>query len=119
MFTVQIGEDSIDLTEKEDRNTKLLFSTLGNVIIILHCSENLAQEKPTDQSSLYDFQYASIAVNGKKLNIHCTHTRASTKPWWKVDLEQVVPVSEVFILNRGDCCGERLNGAEIRVGEYL
>ena len=92
---------------------------MGNVIIILHCSENLAQEKPTDQSSLYDFQYASIAVNGKKLNIHCTHARASTKPWWKVDLEQVVPVSEVFILNRGDCCGERLNGAEIRVGEYL
>ena len=29
-----------------------------------------------------------------------------------------MPVSEVFILNRGDCCGERLNGAEIRVGEY-
>ena len=88
--------------------------------MFLHFLDDLAQRKPTDQSSLYDFRYSSIAVNGQKLNTYryCTHTRTSTNPWWKVDLEQVLPVSEVFILNRGDCCGGRLNGAAIRVGEY-
>ena len=46
----------------------------------------------------------------------CTHTLADDNPWWRVDLERVEPVAEVNILNRGDCCGARLNGAEIRVG---
>ncbi len=50
----------------------------------------------------------------------CTHTigSGSTNPWWRVDLEELLPVSEIYILNRGDCCGERLKGFEIRVGEY-
>ena len=49
----------------------------------------------------------------------CTHTRGSShrNPWWRVDLEQVEPINEVYIVNRGDCCGERLNPFEIRVGK--
>ena len=46
----------------------------------------------------------------------CTHTNADNNAWWRVDLERVEPVAEVNIVNRGDCCGKRLNGAEIRVG---
>ena len=46
----------------------------------------------------------------------CTHTLEESDPWWRVDLGRVEPVAEVNILNRGDCCGWRLNGAEIRVG---
>jgi len=38
------------------------------------------------------------------------------KGWWRVDLLQVEPVSEVYIVNRGDCCGYRLNNFEILVG---
>ena len=38
-------------------------------------------------------------------------------PWWRVDLRQVEPVNEVYIVNRGDCCGDRLNPFEIRVGK--
>ena len=50
---------------------------------------------------------------------HCANTALLPRNQsWRVDLEQVLPVSEVFILNSGDCCGERLNGAEIRVGKY-
>lgn len=51
----------------------------------------------------------------------CTHTfgtTGSTNPWWRVDLEELLPVSEIYILNRGDCCGDRLNGFEIRVGTF-
>ena len=46
----------------------------------------------------------------------CTHTLTESDPWWRVDLGRVEPVAEVNILNRGECCGTRLNGAEIRVG---
>ena len=46
----------------------------------------------------------------------CTHTTLERDPWWRVDLGRVEPVAEVNILNRGDCCWARLNGAEIRVG---
>ena len=46
----------------------------------------------------------------------CAHTYEERDPWWRVDLGRVEPVAEVNILNRGDCCGNRLNGAEIRVG---
>ena len=63
--------------------------------------------------------YASNAVNGKK-DLHytkCTHTYQESDPWWRVDLGRVEPVAEVNILNRGGCCGDRLNGAEIRVGK--
>ena len=57
-------------------------------------------------------------MNGKK-DLHykkCAHTRQESDPWWRVDLGRVEPVAEVNILNRGDCCWARLNGAEIRVG---
>ncbi|PFX34809.1 Fucolectin [Stylophora pistillata] len=41
--------------------------------------------------------------------------KKNTNPWWRVDLEEVLPVSEVFLPTGGDCCGGTLNGAEIRV----
>ena len=77
--------------------------------------------KPTSQSSTYsDWRPypASNAVDGNRgTNIgKCTHTREDNSPWWQVDLERVEPVAEVNIVNRGDCCGDRLKGAEIRVG---
>ena len=51
---------------------------------------------------------------------YCTHTERNLEfqnPWWRVDLGKVEPVNEVYIVNRGDCCGERLNPFEIRVGK--
>ena len=50
----------------------------------------------------------------------CIHTQAGVffqNPWWRVDLGRVKPVNEVYIVNRGDCCGDRLNPFEIRVGK--
>ena len=82
---------------------------------------NIALFKPTSQSSAYsDWRSypASNAVDGNRDTRigKCTHTRANNNPWWRVDLGRVEPVAEVNIVNRGDCCWERLNGAEIRVG---
>ena len=100
--------------------------TLRHLIIkLLVFSDNLALEKPAFQSSLYsdakDANHPRKAVDGVKNTdrYHCANTQFFLlNPFWRVDLEQVLPVSEVFILNSGDCCGDRLNGAEIRVGKY-
>ena len=83
---------------------------------------NIALFKPTSQSSTYGVLKSSNAVDGGKGTFYtqCTHTADSTttNPWWTVDLGRVEPVAEVYILNRGDCCGDRLNGAEITVGKW-
>jgi len=64
---------------------------------------------------------SSNAVDGgnKTHYSYCSHTDKSTNtnPWWRVDLGRVEPVAQVRILNRGDCCGTYLDGAEIRVGK--
>ena len=95
------------------------------IINLLVFSDNLALEKPAFQSSyFYDamgVNYPGKAVDGVKNTnrYHCANTLSLDHvAFWAVDLEQVLPVSEVFILNSGDCCGGRLNGAEIRVGKY-
>ena len=49
----------------------------------------------------------------------CTLTTFVRNPWWKVDLGQVEHVAEVYIVNRGDGLGSRLNPFEIRVGKCL
>jgi len=82
--------------------------------------ENLAYNKPTDQSSTDEGGNSNRAVDGKIIRDYgsgsCTHTLNEKSPWWRVDLGQVEPVSEVYVVNRGDCCGNRLSSFEIRVG---
>uniref|UniRef100_A0A8C7DP58 Si:ch73-126o18.1 n=1 Tax=Oncorhynchus kisutch TaxID=8019 RepID=A0A8C7DP58_ONCKI len=49
----------------------------------------------------------------------CSSTAFNTNPWWRVDLLDVYRVTAVNITNRGDCCPERLDGAEIHIGNSL
>ncbi|XP_060134163.1 uncharacterized protein LOC118089697 [Zootoca vivipara] len=49
----------------------------------------------------------------------CTHTQLDKEPWWHVDLGEQFAISAVVVKNRGDCCGKRLQGAEIRVGDSV
>lgn len=70
---------------------------------------------------MHDF-LSSRAVDGNSNNVFsdgnsCAHTLKEYKPWWRVDLEQAEPVAEVYIVNREDCCADRLNQFEIRVGK--
>ncbi|XP_031681594.1 uncharacterized protein LOC109883916 isoform X2 [Oncorhynchus kisutch] len=79
---------------------------------------NVALNGVATQSSLYNNRYASDAIDGKR-NTHygsCTHTQKDRNPWWRVDLLNVYRITDVTLTNRGDCCPERLDGAEIRIG---
>ena len=57
--------------------------------------------------------YSDDAVDGRKDTYRYAQTNFSTNPWWRVALEELLPVSEIFILS-GD---GGLNGFEIRVGK--
>eukprot|EP00299_Pterocystis_sp_00344_P005671 c1730_g1_i1.p1 GENE.c1730_g1_i1~~c1730_g1_i1.p1 ORF type:complete len:198 (+),score=23.07 c1730_g1_i1:134-727(+) len=46
----------------------------------------------------------------------CTETNQEIDPWWRVDLgHNRHRIFQVQILNRGDCCGERLEGYQVFV----
>ncbi|CAM5115337.1 unnamed protein product [Natator depressus] len=89
-------------------------------------TQNLALGRLATQSSTLK-EYGSVkagagnAVDGKRDGIldhdSCTHTEQETEPWWNVDLDSRHSVSTVIVKNREDCCGERIKGAQIHVGD--
>ena len=67
-----------------------------------------------DPKRAIDGNHAAIWAQGS-----CTHTTEENRPWWRVDLGARYKVKTVTVLNRQDCCEERINGAEIHVGDSL
>ena len=50
----------------------------------------------------------------------CIHTMKDPNgAWWQAEFGAVVKVAKVKILNRGDCCGRRLDGTRVYVGQQL
>ncbi|XP_063049250.1 uncharacterized protein LOC134443334, partial [Engraulis encrasicolus] len=89
---------------------------------------NLALTGRATQSDLVKSPYAGEgiaqnAIDGNRdSHFHhgsCTLTDEDTNPWWRVDLLKEYIITSVVITNRGDCCPERLDGAEIRIGSSL
>ncbi|NP_001106321.1 uncharacterized protein LOC100127277 isoform X2 [Xenopus laevis] len=87
---------------------------------------NLARSEgvSVSQSSVYPLvpvPNAQTAVDGNKETnyyVHpCAHTNRDLAPWWQLDLKKSTKIWSMVIVNRGDCCSERLKGAEIRVGD--
>ncbi|XP_066479178.1 fucolectin-like [Tiliqua scincoides] len=82
---------------------------------------NLARGRPTFQSSNSESRPPTKAVDGNcdgnMEHGSCTHTNLDTEPWWYVDLGIRYAISAVVVKNRGDCCGSRLRGAEVHVGD--
>ncbi|XP_069568013.1 fucolectin-4 [Brachyistius frenatus] len=87
--------------------------------------KNVALRGKATQSNRYEnvFGSASNAIDGnRESDFHagsCTHTDEQNNPWWRVDLLESYVVTEVIVTNRGDCCEQRLNGVEIRIGNSL
>uniref|UniRef100_A0A3B3ZSL3 Fucolectin tachylectin-4 pentraxin-1 domain-containing protein n=1 Tax=Periophthalmus magnuspinnatus TaxID=409849 RepID=A0A3B3ZSL3_9GOBI len=85
---------------------------------------NVAGNGIADQSSTIWNSSAQNAIDGKRmtefnLESSCSHTQEETAPWWRVDLGQIFVVSTIKVTNRGDCCPERLDGAQIHIGNSL
>ncbi|XP_071801503.1 uncharacterized protein [Asterias amurensis] len=64
---------------------------------------------------------ADLAIDGNSdtniYNSHCSHTNDfDAHPWWKVDLGANHCLGRITLVNRGDCCPERMNGTIVRAG---
>ncbi|XP_058240216.1 fucolectin-like [Hemibagrus wyckioides] len=92
--------------------------------MLTHQQVNVALSGKATQSSIFaGSYYASLAIDGNRASnfrsYSCACTNADNSPWWRVDLLAVYDISNVIITNRGDCCPERINGAEIHIGNSL
>ncbi|XP_041842996.1 uncharacterized protein si:ch211-215k15.4 [Melanotaenia boesemani] len=101
----------------------ILLLLLG--IALAHEYRNVALFGKATQSyranNLYADAYNAIDGNHES-NYYggsCTHTVTQTDPWWRVDLLESYIITSIKITNRKDCCPERINGAEIHVGNSL
>uniref|UniRef100_A0A8C2KJD4 Fucolectin tachylectin-4 pentraxin-1 domain-containing protein n=1 Tax=Cyprinus carpio TaxID=7962 RepID=A0A8C2KJD4_CYPCA len=102
----------------------ILVLTLFTGLCGANLKGNIALHARAVQSSLGHPQgNAKHAVDGNREADYgkgsCTHTTAEFNPWWRADLGNVYSISNVSITNRGDCCKERLRGAQIRIGNNL
>ncbi|XP_028436274.1 fucolectin-1-like [Perca flavescens] len=82
--------------------------------------ENLAVQGKASQSSLYSTLIAYNAIDGNRDSVRnsCSCTDNDFNPWWRLDLGKTHKVFSVKITNR-DSYSNRLNGAEIRIGDSL
>lgn len=66
--------------------------------------KNLALNKPTAQSSIFNSQKYGYnpqgACNGKKTGKFGFHTCPENQPWWQIDLQETSQLSEIRIYNR-------------------
>ncbi|KAF7644137.1 hypothetical protein LDENG_00227020, partial [Lucifuga dentata] len=86
---------------------------------------NVALRGKATQSHRYkdSFSAAYNAIDGNRESRYwagsCSSTIEQRNPWWRVDLLHTYVVTSISITNRGDCCPERINGAQIHVGNSL
>ncbi|XP_047454989.1 uncharacterized protein LOC125016511 [Mugil cephalus] len=102
----------------------VVFVLLSVLVEISVCSgKNIARGGQVTQSSNYGSAWAQKAIDGNRASIwgkgSCTHTFNDMNPWWRLDLPDIYKINTVTITNRRDCCHQRINGAEIRVGNSL
>uniref|UniRef100_A0A672Z3S0 Fucolectin tachylectin-4 pentraxin-1 domain-containing protein n=1 Tax=Sphaeramia orbicularis TaxID=375764 RepID=A0A672Z3S0_9TELE len=69
------------------------------------------------------FGAANAAINGNHDSVFsarsCSHAKTQTNPWWRVELLEHNIVTSITITNRGDCCAEWTDGAEIHIGSSI
>ncbi|KAL7840422.1 hypothetical protein AOLI_G00257450 [Acnodon oligacanthus] len=91
-------------------------------------AKNLALYRKAKESSLIGNPWGALghaynAIDGNTDSNYnhgsCTTTETEENPWWRLDLLDKYTVTSITITNRGDCCSERINGAEIHIGNSL
>ena len=60
---------------------------------------------------------ADGSTKGRWFDGSLSSTKREDNPWWRVDLGARRTVVRVATYNRVDCCGDRLNGAVVMVGD--
>ncbi|CAB9508634.1 F5/8 type C domain [Seminavis robusta] len=74
---------------------------------------DLAKCKPAVQSTTIQGAVARQAVSGDLVSL--AHTDRENAPWWTVDLLDDHKIDSVVIVNRQDCCQERLDRVTVEL----
>jgi hypothetical protein len=83
-------------------------------------SGNKAALTNAQQSTNYNKQNSYPASNALKNNNSFTHTRKGVGQWWRASFKGGSQwVWKVRIQNRVDCCGGRLRGIKVMIGNQL
>ncbi|XP_040020593.2 fucolectin [Gasterosteus aculeatus] len=111
------------------RTTRMMFPAVVFILLAVlgqisgNFGDNIAKGGTATQSSVGWNGLPERAIDGNRASIweqgSCTHTQSEMKPWWRLDLLKTYNVDTVTITNRRDCCHERINDAEIRIGSSL
>ncbi|XP_072013562.1 uncharacterized protein [Amphiura filiformis] len=81
-------------------------------------------DKTVTQSSVSSGGVPERAVDGNDNTLYpsgsCTHTDGGdvNPAWWNVDLGEYMCIQKVVIINRSECCHERLVDSIVQVGTY-
>jgi len=107
------GTGTLSLAEVEVRGVR----PNGSV----NTASNLSRNKPASQSTTAFGGVASRAVDGNTNGIYFDNSVSHTaldfpSPWWRVDMGAIYDVGRINIINREDCCPERLDGAVLYIG---
>ncbi|XP_075437269.1 pentraxin fusion protein-like [Ascaphus truei] len=85
--------------------------------------ENIARNGDVYPSSENIEGAARKVIDGNKDTDYrsgsCFETSYEKPAWWVLDLKESYKIDTIIVVNRGDCCAERLMGAEVRVAESL
>lgn len=81
---------------------------------------NIAKKGKVAQSSVNKGAGPKRATDGNGASNFelgsCSATKKQQSPWWRLDLLKPYKVGTVAVTIQSDCCHERMNGAEIRIG---
>jgi hypothetical protein len=106
---------------KVQLNTTGALRDLSLAEVEVAAARNLARGKVATQSTTYLGAGADRAIDNNTAGDYpegsVTHTDWEAAPWWQVDLGRVMPVGQVNLYNRLDCCGERLSNFKLMVSE--
>lgn len=88
---------------------------IGEVMVFDESNANVAAGRPVQMSSTYyNKQYpAENLVDGNPNTM--AHTSCFDRGWMRIDLGQTRIVTRVRVLNRADCCQERLEGTVLQL----
>ncbi|KAM8734635.1 fucolectin-6-like [Acanthopagrus schlegelii] len=105
------------------------FSVFMVLLLLGTCSagkyQNVALRGVATQSARYGNEYGAAynAIDGNRESDYragsCSHTTEMRNPWWRVDLLESYIITSITIVNRDDCCKERINGLEVHIGNSV
>ena len=76
---------------------------------------NVAQCKPVTLSSIMEGEVGAHATDGLINTQNISHTQCEEHPWLQIDLEDPHEIYTIAVVNRQDCCFERLDHVMIEL----